>query len=70
LSGGTATVSGRGLWNGRPGFTYTATVVDNGRNGRSGAPRDRFAVTVVDPAGTVAYAIATELASGDLVVRR
>jgi len=32
--------------------------------------RDRFAVTVVDPAGAVAYAIATELTSGDLVVRR
>lgn len=70
LSGGTATVSGRCLWNGRVGYTYTATVVDNGRNGRSGAPRDRFAVTVLDPAGTVAYAIATELVSGELVVRR
>ena len=44
FNGKTATWTGKGTWNGKTGYDYTATAVDNGATG------DTFAITVTSTA--------------------
>ena len=68
-TGGTATWSGPGRWNGVDGYRYEVTVDDTG-NGRSkhGSP-DTFSIVIRDSAGTVVFSISGPLGGGNLKVR-
>ena len=74
LSGTTATWTGTGRWNGHTGYTFTATAIDQARNGheshRHRSPRatDRFQVTISDTAGAPVFEIAGRVQRGNVVV--
>jgi hypothetical protein len=63
----TATWSGAGEWNGRAGYTFTATVVDNGQGGHYRTP-DTISVTIRDSAGRSVYSVSGALEGGNLVI--
>jgi hypothetical protein len=77
-TGRTATWSGTGSWNGRPGFTFTAKAVDAGR--RSGSEErsvmsdsssipDRLALTIRNSFGAIVWGADWQLLSGEIAVR-
>jgi large repetitive protein len=68
ISGERGTFAGTGSLNGRPGYAFEATVVDNRRLlGRGGSP-DTLRVVVRDAAGTIVRVVDGEVTRGDLVV--
>jgi hypothetical protein len=52
-SGPDATMTGTGTWNGTPGYSFTAVLVEKGEPG--GFKGDRLGVEVRDPSGAVVY---------------
>jgi hypothetical protein len=74
ISGTTATWTGTGRWNGHTGYSFTATAVDQARNGRdshgtrSRRASDRFEVSISDSSGTVVFEIAGRVQRGNVVV--
>jgi hypothetical protein len=50
--GNEAALTGTGSWNGRPGYVFAASVVDNARRGKL---RDTIEVVIRDPLGAVVF---------------
>jgi hypothetical protein len=55
--------TGRGLWNGRPGYTFEATATDKGE---PGTHRDTFSLVVKDSRGKVVASISGDLDGGNV----
>jgi hypothetical protein len=58
----TATVRGRGRWNGQDGYTFEAAATDAGEPGKE---HDRFAITIRRPGGTVVARVDKKLEKGN-----
>jgi hypothetical protein len=58
--------SGRGWWNGRPGYTVDVRAADNGSPGKG---LDTFAIIVRAPDGTVVLSVSGTLSGGEIVAR-
>jgi hypothetical protein len=59
----TVTFSGRGLWNGRAGYTFQAQATDAGEPGRG---RDLFAITIRDASGVVVASVSAAITDGNI----
>jgi hypothetical protein len=68
ITGDRATFGGTGSLNGRTGYTFEATVVDNRRLLGRGGTADALRVVIRDSRGTVVRVIESEVARGDIVV--
>ena len=75
VTGSTATWTGTGSWNGHAGYAFTATAVDQARNGHDSHKQnskhasDQFAVTISDASGKVVFTIAGPVSRGNIVVK-
>ena len=64
-----ATLSGTGSWDGKRGYTFTATAFDHGRGGgEHSAHHDRFSLTVTSPRGTVVLNAGGALTQGNITI--
>lgn len=74
VTGKTATWTGTGSWKGHAGYRFTATAVDQARNGhdshRADKARgaDQLRITISDASGKVVFAIAGPVSRGNIVV--
>jgi DNA/RNA endonuclease G (NUC1) len=59
----TVAFKGAGLWNGRSGYTFTATAVDAGEPGPG---RDTFAITITDSTGHAVASLNATITSGNI----
>lgn len=66
VAGKTAEWSGTGSWNGEDGYTFVASVVDNGQGKKS--PADSFSLTIKDGGGGVVYTASGLLKGGNLTI--
>jgi hypothetical protein len=57
------TFTGAGKWNGKPGYTFTATATDKGEPGRR---RDTFSLVVKDATGKVVTSVADTIDGGNI----
>lgn len=57
------TFAGTGKWNGKPGYTFTATATDQGEPGRH---RDTFSLVIKDTRGTIVARVSGDLDGGNI----
>jgi hypothetical protein len=63
----TATMSGVGRWNGAPGYLFSAEALDAGE---PGAGRDRFAITIRSPQGSIVATVTGTISAGNIQSNR
>ena len=63
----TAAFAGAGTWNGRPGYTFSATATDNNAPGRD---PDLFSITVKDAANQVVATVSGTVTRGRIESQR
>ena len=55
--------SGKGRWNGRPGYTFEVSGTDQGEPGRH---RDTFLLVIKNPAGSMVASVGGQIDGGNI----